>query len=201
MGQTISMSSEQVKPRVISQVADSLKRDGVAVVPTDSSYALVCQIGSPSAIARLRALRSLNHKHLFTLMCANLSELSSYAEVGNSQYRFLKAHTPGCYTFILPATKSVPKKLLHPKRRSIGLRVPKHKLIQALLDQLGSGIIGVSLQPDDVDDDEMAALEQVRSHVDYVIDSGYLGGKTTVVDLTAQSPMTVREGNGIIDWD
>jgi tRNA threonylcarbamoyl adenosine modification protein (Sua5/YciO/YrdC/YwlC family) len=171
--------------------------------PTDSSYALGCALGHKDAQDAIRRVRSVDDSHLFTLMCRNLSELSIYAKVNNAQFRLLKANTPGPYTFILEASREVPRRLQHAKRSTIGLRVPQHAVVQALLEALGAPLLSMTLQ---LPDDELPMSiaweirERLEHQIDLVIDSDTPQiGETTVVDLTGESPEILRQGIGNIE--
>jgi tRNA threonylcarbamoyl adenosine modification protein (Sua5/YciO/YrdC/YwlC family) len=200
MAQFFQIHPENPQHRLIQQAVDIIRRGGLVVYPTDSAYALGCHIGDKDALERVRALRKLDKNHNFTLMCRDLSELATYARVNNQAFRLLKNHTPGAYTFILEATADVPRRLLHPKRKTIGLRVPDNAIALALLEELGEPLMTSSLllpgeeypmtDPYDIRD----ALEH---HVELVIDGGYCGLEpTTVVDLTEETPQLVRQVKG-----
>lgn len=186
--------------RVVKQAVDVLLRGGVIVYPTDSTYALGCHIGDKSALERIRRIRQLDSRHNFTLVCSDLSSLASYARVHNSAYRILKAYTPGPYTFILKATPEVPRRLMHPKRKTIGLRVPENRIAQALLTMLGEPIMSTSLiLPNEeeqlVDPYEMRL--KIGKLVDLIIDGGFCGLEpTTMVDLVEGVPEVMRVGKG-----
>lgn len=168
--------------------------------PTDSCYALGCMIGNKDGMDRIRALRGVDDKHHFTLICRDLSEIATYARVDNGQYRTLKAATPGSYTFILEATREVPRRLQHPKRSSIGIRIPDHPVVDALLTELCEPILSMSLilpgsDTPLLDPDEI--VDSVGARLDLLIDAGYCGGEpSTVVDLTSGVPELIRRGNG-----
>ena len=200
MSEYLTIHPENPQQRLIAQAAKIVRKGGVIVYPTDSVYAIGCHIGDKQALDRIRAIRRVDKNHNFTLMCRDLSELASYARVDNSAFRSLKAHTPGPFTFILPATSEVPRRLMHPKRKTIGLRVPNSPIAQALLTELGEPMMSVTLiLPDDeypLSDpyDIRAALE---AHVDVLIDGGYCGLEpTTVVDMTGPLPEVTRQGMG-----
>jgi len=186
--------------RLIRKAVDVLKAGGVIVYPTDSGYAFGCQIGDRDALDRIRRLRQLPPTHHFTLMCRDLSEISTYARVNNPVFRLLKAHTPGAYTFILPATKDVPKRLQHPKRKAIGLRIPDSPIALLLIELLGEPIMSTSLILPDLerpllDREEIAT--RLDAKVDLIIDGGSCGTiPTSIVDLTAETPEILREGRG-----
>jgi tRNA threonylcarbamoyl adenosine modification protein (Sua5/YciO/YrdC/YwlC family) len=188
------------QPRLIRQAVEIIRQGGLMVYPTDSSYAFGCQIGDKEPMERIRRIRQLGDKHNFTLVCRDLSEISSYAKVGNQHYRMLKVLTPGPYTFIFKATKQVPRRLQHPKRKTIGIRVPENKIVQALLDELGEPIMSSTLiLPGDrepmTDPYEMKDL--LGHQVDLVIDGGYCGYEpTTVVDMEQETPQVARVGKG-----
>jgi tRNA threonylcarbamoyl adenosine modification protein (Sua5/YciO/YrdC/YwlC family) len=173
------------------------------VLPTDSAYALVCAVGDASQLERIRKIRGVDDRHHFTLMCRDLSEIATYARVDNSQYRLLKAITPGPYTFILEGTKELPRRVLHPKRKTIGLRIPEHAVISALLAELdGPLLTSTLLLPGEdlplTDPDEIR--ERLEKQVDLVIEAGYCGPEaTTVIDLTSGSPQLVRAGRGALE--
>jgi len=200
MAQFFQIHPENPQQRLIAQAADIIRKGGVVVYPTDSAYALGCHIGDKDALDRIRTMRKLDKNHNFTLMCRDLSELATYARVDNSVYRLIKNHTPGAYTFILEATAEVPRRLLHPKRKTIGLRVPDNPIALALLAELAEPIMTSSLlmpgeeYPMTDPYDMRAPLEH---HVDLIIDGGYCGlDPTTVIDLTGNSPELIRQGKG-----
>ena len=200
MSQFFQIHPENPQPRLIKQAAEILRAGGVIVYPTDSSYALGCQLGDKGALERIRRLRRLDDKHNFTLVCCDLSQLGIFAKVDTGAFRLLKIHTPGPYTFILDATREVPRMLLHPKRRTIGLRVPAHPIAQALLRELGAPLMSVSLiMPDEdlplSDPYDMRGL--LEHHVDLIIDGGFGGLEaSTVINLTGERPEVTRVGCG-----
>ena len=200
MAQFFNIHSDNPQPRLIQQAVDILKRGGVIVYPTDSCYALGCHIGDKEAAMRLLSVRGLDSGHDLTLICSDLSELGRYAQVGNTQFRFLKAHTPGAYTFILRGTREVPKRLLHKKHDTIGLRVPDHPIVQALLAELGEPILSSTLiLPGAVEplNDAEAIQEALGRVLDLVIDAGPCpAAPTTVVDLAQEPAVIVRLGAG-----
>ncbi len=191
---------ENPQPRLIKQATQLLHEGGVCVVPTDSSYALVCHLDDKAAAEALRRIRQVDNKHHLTLLCRDLSELSNYARVDNRQYRLLKLGTPGPYTFILEATKEVPRRLSHPSRRTIGLRVPEHKVTQALLAELGQPLLATSLiAPGDTE--ALNDMDQIRERFEAlvagVVDAGACPLEpTTVLDLSRDPPELVRQGRG-----
>jgi len=200
MAQFFNINSDNPQQRLIQQVVQILKQGGVIVYPTDSCYALGCQVGDKEAAARLLSVRGLDSGHDLTLVCSDLSELGRYAQVDNTQFRILKSHTPGPYTFILRGTREVPKRLLHKKHDTIGLRVPDHGIVQALLAEHGEPILSSTLllYGEDVPLTEPWEIRDRLEHlVDLVIDGGACGlTPTTVVDLTTDTPVVVRYGKG-----
>jgi len=200
MGQHFQLHLDNPQPRLIREAVKLLRGGGVMAYPTDSCFALGCMIGNKQGMERIRALRQVDDKHHFTLICRDLSEIARYARVDNAQYRLLKAATPGSYTFILEATREVPRRLLHPKRSTIGLRVPEHAVVAALLAELDEPILSMTLHlPDDDyplnDPDEL--LERIGNRVDVVLDAGYCGVEpTSVIDLSAGAPELLRRGAG-----
>lgn len=200
MAQFFNIHPDNPQPRLIQQAVDILKRGGVIVYPTDSCYALGCKIGDKEAAMRLLSVRGLDTGHDLTLICNDLSELGRYAQIDNSNFRILKAHTPGAYTFILRGTREVPKRLLHKRNDTIGLRVPDHPIVKALLDVLGEPILSSTLllQGEDVPLSEPWEIrERLEHHVDLVIDGGACGlTPTTVIDLTSDTPAVLRYGKG-----
>ncbi len=198
--QTLEIHPRDPQPRLLRQAVEKIRAGAVVIYPTDSAYALGCQIGDKAALERIRSIRRLDERHNFTLMCRDLSELSSYAVVDNASYRLLRAHTPGPYTFILKATAEVPRRLLHPKRKTIGLRVPDNRVALALLAELAEPIMSVTLvMPGEelplADTDEMR--ERLDNAVDLLIDGGGCGLEpTTVVDLSGPVPVVLRQGKG-----
>lgn len=203
MAALLSIHPESPQARLIAQAVEVIERNGVIVYPTDSGYALGCRLGDREAMERILQIRQIELSHHLTLVCHDLSELGQYARVDNQQYRLLKQLTPGAYTFILPATKEVPRRTLHPKRATIGLRVPDHPVAQALLKALGEPILSCTLMlPDDdvplSDADDIA--EKIGKRVDLIIDSGHCEPEsTTVLDLTEDEIVVVREGKGVIE--
>ncbi|MGZ5093609.1 MAG: L-threonylcarbamoyladenylate synthase [Burkholderiales bacterium] len=203
MAQLFTVHSENPQPRLIRQAAEIVRRGGVMVYPTDSCYALGCRLGDKAAMERIRAIRNVDERHHLTLVCRDLAEIGQYARVDNVQFRLLKAATPGSYTFILQATKEVPKRLLHPSRRTIGLRVPDHKVAQALLAELGEPLLSSTLLLPG-DDEPLNDADQIRDRlerrVDLVLDAGSCGIlPTTVVDLTGDAPVITRVGKGSVE--
>lgn len=199
MSQYFAIHPDTPQPRLIKQAVDILRTGGVVAYPTDSCYALGCHLGDKEAQERIRAIRGVDDKHLFTLVCRNLAEISTYAKVDNSQFRLLKANTPGSYTFILEATREVPRRLQHPKRSTIGLRVPQHAVTQALLEELGEPMLSMTLilPGSDTPREAWEIRDELEHQVDLVIDAGACAYEmTTVIDLTGSSPVLVRRGLG-----
>ena len=203
MAQFIQIHPRNPQPRYINQAVALLRKGGVIVYPTDSGYALGCHIGDKEALQRIRRIRELDIKHHFTLVCHDLSELGTYAIVNNSAYRLLKSHTPGPYTFILKATKEVPRRLQHPKRKTIGFRVPDNQIALDLLEAMGEPIMNTSLilpGESEMFLDAEEIREKLDKQVDLIIDAGFCGNEaTTVIDLTGDSPELIREGAGSIE--
>jgi tRNA threonylcarbamoyl adenosine modification protein (Sua5/YciO/YrdC/YwlC family) len=200
MAQFFQIHPEDPQPRLIRRVGDIVRQGGVIVYPTDSSYALGCGIGEKNALDRIRGIRRLDDKHNLTLVCRDLSEITAYAKIDNRDYRLLKSLTPGAYTFIHKATKQVPRRLQHPKRKIIGIRVPDHPIAQALLAELDEPLMSTTLilPDDDMPLTDPYEIRDLLDHaVDVVIDGGYCGIEpTTVVDMTGDTPEVVRLGRG-----
>lgn len=200
MSQFFAIHPENPQARLVRQAVDIVHKGGVIAYPTDSAYALGCHIGDKQAMERIRRIRKLDADHNFTLVCRDLSELGTYARVDNTAYRLIKHATPGPYTFILEATGEVPRRLLHPKRKTVGLRVPDNPTAQALLAELGQPMMSVTLiLPGDEFPltDPYDIRESLEHEVDLVIDGGYCGLEpTTVVDMTGEAPRVIREGLG-----
>ena len=200
MSQLFNINLANPQARLITHTAEILQAGGVIAYPTDSGYALGCMIGHSDAQARIRQIRGADEQHLFTLVCRNLAELGTYAIVSNSQFRLLKANTPGAYTFILNATREVPRKLQHPKRNTIGLRVPEHAVVQAILEAINAPLLSMTLLLPD--EEEMLTQaweirEKLEHSVDLVIDVGHcLAGATSVINLTQDVPELIRAGLG-----
>jgi tRNA threonylcarbamoyl adenosine modification protein (Sua5/YciO/YrdC/YwlC family) len=188
------------QPRSIAQVVRIMREGGVVAYPTDSGFALGCQVGNREGLARMRQIRQLDDKHHFTLLCKDFAQLGQLVHIDNSVFRAIKAATPGCYTFILPATGEVPRRLLHPKKRTVGVRIPQHKVAQAMLAEIGEPIVTTTLLlPGDEDAliDGWEIKERLDHQVDAVIDSGDAGKEpTTVVDFSSGAPEVVRHGAG-----
>ncbi len=204
MSQYFRIHPENPQARHIKQAVEIINKGGVVVYPTDSSYAIACHMEDKSAIDRIRRIRQLNDKHLFTLVCRDLSEIARYAIVDNINYRLLKAHTPGPYTFILEATREIPRRLKHPKRKTIGIRVPDNKIALALLEELGSPLISstLTLPDEDLPQTDPCQIQLfLENQVDLIIDGGYSGYEfTTVIDLIQSPPEVLRQGMGDVGW-
>ncbi|AXF75762.1 threonylcarbamoyl-AMP synthase [Erwinia tracheiphila] len=200
MSQFFYMHAENPQPRLIKQAVEILNKGGVIVYPTDSGYALGCRQEDKNAMERICRIRQLEGDHNFTLVCRDLSELSTYAHVDNTAFRLIKNNTPGNYTFILKATKEVPRRLMSEKRKTIGLRVPSNQISLALLEALNEPLMSTSLMlpgNDFTESDPEAIQDVIGKLVDLIIHGGYLGQQpTTVVDLTEGTPIVVREGVG-----
>ena len=198
--QLLPIHPDNPQQRLINQAVKVLHDGGVIVYPTDSAYALGCHIGDKGAMERIRRIRDLESKHNFTLVCRDLSEISMYAKVGKAHYRFMKSLTPGPYTFILKATREVPKRLQNPKRRTIGLRVPDNNIVSHLLETLQEPLMSSTLiMPGDdrplVEPEDMQ--DKLKHQVDLVIDGGFCGIEpTTVIELVEDEPVIAREGKG-----
>jgi len=177
-----------------------LRQGAVIVYPTDSAYALGCHLGDKKALDRIREIRRVDDKHNFTLVCRDLSQAATYANMDNTAYRLINAHAPGPYTFILPATREVPRRLLHPKRRTIGIRIPDNRIVQALLEELGEPIMSSTLilPGEEMPLTDPYEIRELLEHkVDLIIDGGYCELEpTTVIDLTGELPRVVRRGKG-----
>ncbi len=201
MSQFFYIHPENPQVRLINQAVEILRAGGVIVYPTDSGYALGCMIGDKHAMDRIVQIRQLPEGHNFTLVCSDLSELSTYSLVNNMAYRLIKNNTPGRYTFILTATKELPRRLMTSKRKTIGIRVPDNQIALALLSTLGEPILSCSLMLPGEENVTQSDPEEIRDRlekqVDLIIHSGYLGAEpTTVVDLTNDTPIIIREGSG-----
>ena len=200
MARLIEIHPTDPQPRRIASVVQTIHAGGLIAYPTDSSYAFGCHIGDKRAMDRIHRIRKTDRKHNFTLVCSDLSEISTYARVDNWAYRMLKSMTPGPYTFILPATREVPKRLQHPKRRTIGLRVPDHELVRAVLEELGEPIMSSTLllPGDDLPLTDPYDIEARIGHeIDLIIDAGPTGIEpTSVIDLSTGTPQVLRVGRG-----
>ncbi|WP_456417920.1 L-threonylcarbamoyladenylate synthase [Thiolapillus sp.] len=200
MAQFFQIHPENPQQRLVHQAVEILRGGGVIIYPTDSSYAIGCQVGDKAAMDRIRRIRRLDDRHNFTLVCRDLSEISLYTKLGNQQYRLIKGLTPGPYTFILKATKQVPKRLMHPKRKTIGIRIPDNRIALALLDELDEPILSSTLI---LPGEELPMMDPydmkqtLESQVDLIIDGGYCGyDPTTVVVMEDDEPWVARHGKG-----
>lgn len=198
MAQYFVIHEENPQARLVKHTVEILRGGGVIAYPTDSSYALGCMLGIKEAQDKIRQIRQVSDKQLFTLVCRNLSELANYAKVNNSQYRLLKANTPGAYSFVLNATREVPRRLQHPKRSAVGIRVPDHIVVQAILEELNEPMLSMTLHITG-DDEPMNVAWDIRERfehqLDLVIDSDiHHVGATTVIDLTEETPQLIRAG-------
>ncbi|MFF0473175.1 L-threonylcarbamoyladenylate synthase [Streptomyces sp. NPDC004284] len=200
MAKYFDVHPDNPQPRTIGTVADSIRNGALVAYPTDSCYALGTRLGSRDGISRIRAIRDLDDKHHFTLMCANFAQLGQLVHIDNDVFRAVKASTPGAYTFILPATKEVPRQLLHPKKKTVGVRIPDHVVTQALLAELGEPLLSSTLLlPDEPEPltQGWEIKERLDHQVDAVLDSGDCGTEpTTVVDFSSGEPEIVRRGAG-----
>ena len=196
----LSIHPDNPQPRLIEQAADLIRNGGLVALPTDSAYALCGQTGDAKLLDRIRRIRGVDERHHFTLLCRDLSEIANYARVDNAQYRLLKAATPGSYTFILEGSKELPRRVLHPKRKTIGLRVPDHPVVRALLAELDAPLLSSTLllpgeefpltDPEEIRD-------RLEHQLDLVIEAGHCGAElTTVINLAAGTPELVRAGKG-----
>jgi tRNA threonylcarbamoyl adenosine modification protein (Sua5/YciO/YrdC/YwlC family) len=203
MAQFFSVHPTHPQARLVRRAADIVRDGGLIAYPTDSCYALGCHIGDAAARERLRRVRGIDAKHHLTLMCRSLSEVATYAIVDDARYRLLKAATPGSYTFILRATREVPRRLLHARRKTIGVRVPSHPVARALLEELDEPILSatLSLPGEAVPLSDPAQIrEKLEHHVDLVLDAGSCGIEpSTVIDLTGEQPLVVRRGKGSLE--
>ena len=203
MAQFFSIHPDNPQLRLIRQAVAIIRNGGVIVYPTDSCYALGCHVGDKAAMERIRVIRAVDARHHFALLCRDLAEASTYARIDNRQFRLIKAATPGSYTFILQATREVPRRLLHPRRRTIGVRIPAHAVVRALLGELGEPLLSSTLLlPGDAaplnDADEIR--DRLERRVDLILYSGSCGVvPTTVVDLTADVPVITRQGKGVAE--
>jgi tRNA threonylcarbamoyl adenosine modification protein (Sua5/YciO/YrdC/YwlC family) len=200
MAQQFDLHPDNPQARLLKQAAQVLHQGGIVAIPTDSSYALACHLDDKAAAESLRRIRGVDAKHHLTLLCRDLSELATYARVDNQQYRMLKLGTPGPYTFILEATKEVPRRLSHPSRRTIGLRVPAHAVTQALLEEFGQPLLATTLIPPGESEplnDPDTIRERYGRQLQAIVDAGACAQQpTTVIDLTGAEPVLVRIGRG-----
>ncbi|WP_295760854.1 L-threonylcarbamoyladenylate synthase [Undibacterium sp.] len=200
MSQFFQIHPDNPQLRLIKQAVQMIHQGGIVALPTDSCYALVCHLDDKDAVTRLRRIRGVDDKHHLTLLCRDLSEIALYAKVDNRQFRLLKAATPGPYTFILEATKEVPRRLSHPSRKTIGLRVPENRITHALLEELGQPLLGATLILPNEDEpltDPEIIRERLEKLVDLVIDGGACSlVPTSVIDMTHETPELIRQGRG-----
>ena len=204
MAQFFEIHPDNPQRRLIQQAVSIIDRGGLVIYPTDSSYALGCHIGDKSAMGRIQRIRRVDHKHHFTLVCSDLSEIGSYAKVSNSDYRLMKLLTPGPYTFLLKATSVVPRRLMNPKRKTIGVRVPDNNIVHAMLMELDQPIMSSTLIPagsSQAMDDAAEIREKYEHDVDLVIDGGFCGiDPTTVINLIDSVPEVMRHGKGDVSF-
>jgi tRNA threonylcarbamoyl adenosine modification protein (Sua5/YciO/YrdC/YwlC family) len=200
MSQLLTIHPKNPEVRLIRRAVEIVRAGGLIAYPTDSSYAIGCHIGDKAAMERIRTIRGVDERHHFTLVCRDLSEIGTYAKVDNAQYRLLKAHTPGAYTFILKATRELPRRLAHPKRATVGVRVPRHPIAQALLAELGEPLLSSTLMLPGAEV-PLADAAPIRAALEYrldaILDGGHCGiTPTTVIDLSSATPTLVRLGAG-----
>ena len=202
MARYVSIHPQDPQARLLTQAAEALRSGGVIALPTDSCYALGCCLGDKDAVERIRRIRGVDDRHHLTLMCRDLSEIAQFARVDNAQYRLLKAVTPGSYTFILEGTKELPRRVLHPKRKTIGLRIPDHPVALALLEVLGEPLLTSTLMlpGDDLPlTEDWEIQERLDDHLDLIVDGGHCGIEpTTVIDLSQMPPQLRRAGRGVL---
>jgi len=200
MSQFFQIHPDNPQSRLIKQAAQIIHAGGIVALPTDSCYALVCHLDDKAAVEKLRRIRGIDEKHHLTLLCRDLSEIGNYARVDNRQFRFLKSATPGPFTVILEATREVPRRLSHPSRKTIGLRVPENAIAQALLEELGQPLLGTTLilpGGDEILNDADGIRDHLEKQIDLIIDGGACAMEpTTVIDLTSAEPVLVRHGRG-----
>jgi tRNA threonylcarbamoyl adenosine modification protein (Sua5/YciO/YrdC/YwlC family) len=200
MARVVNIHPESPQPRLLVQAAEFIRNGAVVALPTDSCYALACHLGDKEALDKIRAIRQIDDRHHLTLMVRDLSEIAHFARVDNAQYRLLKATTPGSYTFILEGSKELPRRVMHPKRKTIGLRIPDHPVALALLEELNEPLLTTTLQ---LPGDEFPLTEgweiqdRLEDHLELILDAGQCGTEpTTVIDLTGSAPELVRAGRG-----
>jgi tRNA threonylcarbamoyl adenosine modification protein (Sua5/YciO/YrdC/YwlC family) len=202
MARVVNIHPESPQPRLLVQAAEFIRNGAVVALPTDSCYALACHLGDKEALDKIRAIRQIDDRHHLTLMVRDLSEIAHFARVDNAQYRLLKATTPGSYTFILEGSKELPRRVMHPKRKTIGLRIPDHPVALALLEELNEPLLTTTLQ---LPGDEFPLTEgweiqdRLEDHLELILDAGQCGTEpTTVIDLTGSAPELVRAGRGAL---
>lgn len=202
MSQFFAIHPTHPETRLIKRAVDIVRKGGVIAYPTDSCYAIGCHIGDKHAMERIRRIRGVDERHHFTLVCRDLSDIGTFAKVDNAQYRLLKSHTPGTYTFILDATRELPRRLAHPKRATVGVRVPEHPVTHALLTELNEPLLSSTLMlPGDVDplNDAETIRAKLEHQLDLILDGGACGIEpTTVIDLSGSAPTLIRRGKGDI---
>ncbi len=209
MAQIFYIHPEQPQLRLVRHAVEIIRDGGLVALPTDSAYALVGHLGDATLLERIRRIRGVDERHLFTLMCRDLSQIATYARVDNATYRLLKATTPGSYTFILEGSRELPRRVLHPKRKTLGLRIPDHPLIHALLDELGEPLLTSTLLLPDAEQENSEPLmpltdsheirERLEHQIELVIDAGVCGTQpTTVIDLVDGTPQLLRAGLGAL---
>ena len=200
MSETLEIHPARIKPRDIVRIVETLRRGDVVIAPSDSGYALLCQLDDKTAAEKIRHIRALDRDHPFTILCADLTDLARYARVDNVQFRLLKTLFPGAYTCILPASREVPRRVQNDKRKTIGIRVPDHPVLQAVLAEHGEALMGVSLFDSDAYDADIHELPAaVTGQVALIVDVGDLPLRpTTVLDLTEMPPLLLRQGAGEI---
>jgi tRNA threonylcarbamoyl adenosine modification protein (Sua5/YciO/YrdC/YwlC family) len=203
MTRTLSIHPDNPQPRLLRAAADCLLEGGVLATPTDACHALVWRVGDRDALERVRRIRALDARHLMTLICRDLAQMSVYAAMDTQQFRFVKEWTPGPYTFVLPATREVPKRLLHPSRRTLGARLPQSPIVRGLLEALGEPLLGTTLQLPG-DDQPLSEADEIEARLDgrieLIIEGGHSGLEpTTLIDLTGEAPLVVRIGCGPVE--
>lgn len=200
MTQYFNIHPDNPQPRLLEQTAEMLRKGAVVALPTDSCYSLACHLGDASALDKIRRIRGIDDHHLMTLMCRDLSDIGQYARVDNAQYRLLKLATPGAYTFILEGTKELPRRILHPKRKTLGLRVPDNRIMLGILETLGEPLLTTTLMlPGDETplSDGWSIKERLQPQLDLVVEGGWCGTEpTTVIDLCEMPPTVLRRGHG-----
>lgn len=200
MARLVQIHPESPQQRLLSQAAQFIREGAILALPTDSCYALCCHLGDKDALDRIRMIRQIDDRHHLTLMCRDLSDIANYARVDNAQYRLLKATTPGSYTFILEGSKELPRRVMHPKRKTMGLRIPDHPVALAFLEELGEPLLTTTLQlpGDDAPLTEGWEIQdRLEDQIDWILDAGHCGTEpTTVIDLTGTAPELVRAGRG-----
>ncbi|MEN9478715.1 MAG: hypothetical protein RLZZ298_110 [Pseudomonadota bacterium] len=200
MARVVNIHPDTPQPRLLVQAAEFVRNGGIIALPTDSCYALGCHLGDKEAMDRIRLIRQMDDRHHLTLMVRDLSEIAHFARVDNAQYRLLKATTPGSYTFILEGTKELPRRVLHPKRKTIGLRVPNHPVALALLEALNEPLLTTTLQLPGDDEPLTEGWEiqdRLEDQLEFILDAGHCGTEpTTIIDLTGPSPELIRAGRG-----